>query len=63
MIFRFHFDGQRVKPEDTPDGLGMQSGDCIDVMSCSDMTSIQSPLCIGRTALEGVEHGENLLEI
>ena len=33
MIFRFHFDGQRVKPEDTPDGLGMQSGDCIDVMS------------------------------
>ena len=36
MIFRFHFDGERVKSEDTPEGIGMQSGDCIEVMSEQD---------------------------
>ena len=36
MKFRFHFDGKRVKSEDTPEGIGMQSGDCIDVMSEQD---------------------------
>ena len=44
MIFRFHFDGERVKPDDTPDGLGMQSGDCIEVMSEQDGGLLQKEL-------------------
>jgi small ubiquitin-related modifier len=29
---RFHFDGQRVDEEMTPEELGMESNDCIDAM-------------------------------
>ena len=29
---RFIFDGERIKDDDTPDGLEMENGDEIDVM-------------------------------